>query len=137
MLCGHSCSFGIDLSVLICLYKKLMYMIAKVFSYIYSASNYFFLLYQNKKIVLGGFAKKRKPEGSLFPFRSVLYFCYGLPSPSRRLFFRSFSIRISAVNVIAAVIAITVETFRGFEIGRRVSDQLQIVQYVLRYLDMR
>ena len=33
--------------------------------------------------------------------------------------------------------AITVETFRGFEIGRRISDQLQIVQYVLRYLDMR
>ena len=33
--------------------------------------------------------------------------------------------------------AITVETFRGFEIGRRVSDQLQIVQYILRYLDMR
>lgn len=32
---------------------------------------------------------------------------------------------------------ITVETFRGFSMERRVGDQLDIVQYVLQYLDMR
>ena len=32
--------------------------------------------------------------------------------------------------------AITVETFRGFPMERRVSDQLKIVAYVLRYKGM-
>ena len=32
---------------------------------------------------------------------------------------------------------ITVETFRGFDIGRRVYDQLDTIQFVLDYLGMR
>jgi len=32
--------------------------------------------------------------------------------------------------------AITVETFRGFPMERRVSDQLKVVAYVLRYKGM-
>ena len=40
------------------------------------------------------------------------------------------------VTVELGVPTITVETFRGFEMERRVSDQLKIVAYVLRYKGM-
>ena len=41
------------------------------------------------------------------------------------------------VTDLLGIPTITIETFRGFDIVRRVSDQLQVVQFVLQYLNMR
>lgn len=46
------------------------------------------------------------------------------------------SINASVTNELG-IPSITVETFRGFPVERRVGDQLDVVQYVLQYLELR
>lgn len=43
----------------------------------------------------------------------------------------------AAVTNELGIPSITVETFRGFPMERRVADQLDVVQYVLQYMDLR